>query len=187
MVPCRFQMPTVAMLIEYFFPVGWMKPPFPSGIGRVKVPWPVTAAIASAPNAAAPPFNAVRRANGGALRRQLAQSLQSQNGLPHAWVEVLMRLSRSPGQQLKMSTLADQIALTTGGITRLIDRMEAAGYVERSPCASDRRVSYAGITESGREALQLAIPVVVTKLRELFDGFAVHELSTLDDLLDRLR
>lgn len=121
------------------------------------------------------------------VERLLAQSLQSETGLPHAWFEVLMRLSRSPGQQLTMSTLADQIALTTGGITRLIDRMETAGYVERSPCASDRRVSYAGMTESGRQVLQQAIPVVVANLREVFGDFAARELSTLDDLLDRLR
>ncbi|HEY4455737.1 MAG TPA: MarR family transcriptional regulator [Pseudonocardiaceae bacterium] len=121
------------------------------------------------------------------VERRLAQSLQSETGLPHAWFEVLMRLSRSPGQQLKMSTLADQIALTTGGITRLIDRMETAGYVERSPCASDRRVSYAGMTESGRQVLQQAIPVVVANLRAVFGDFGARELSTLDDLLDRLR
>ena len=121
------------------------------------------------------------------VERLLAQSLQSETGLPHAWFEVLMRLSRSPGQQLKMSTLADQIALTTGGITRLIDRMETAGYVERSPCASDRRVSYAGMTEAGRQVLARAIPVVVANLRGVFGDFGARELSTLDDLLDRLR
>lgn len=86
-----------------------------------------------------------------------------------------------------MSTLADQIALTTGGITRLIDRMAAAGYVERTPCATDRRVSYANMTESGRQVLERTIPLVARNLREVFGGFGTHDLSRLDDLLDRLR
>jgi hypothetical protein len=45
MTPCSFQMPTVTMLMEKLLPVGWMKPPLPSGIGRENVPWltPVTA------------------------------------------------------------------------------------------------------------------------------------------------
>ena len=39
-----------------------------------------------------------------------------------------------------MSQLADQVALTSGGITRLLDRMTAAGLVQRVPCPTDRRV-----------------------------------------------
>ena len=121
------------------------------------------------------------------VERRLGRLLQTGTGLPHAWFEVLMRLSRSPGQQLKMSTLADQIALTTGGITRLIDRMQLEGYVDRSPCASDRRVSYAVMTESGRQALENAKPLVAADLRAVFAEFREDDLTTFDELLDRLR
>ena len=52
-----------------------------------------------------------------------------------------------------MGSLAEDVSLTTGGVTRLVDRMEAAGYVERVPCSTDRRVSYAGLTDRGRAKL----------------------------------
>jgi len=49
-----------------------------------------------------------------------------------------------------MSALADQTALTGGGVTRLNDRMITAGLVQRDPCPTDRRISYAALTPAGR-------------------------------------
>jgi DNA-binding MarR family transcriptional regulator len=123
----------------------------------------------------------------GRLERRLGADLEARCGLPHAWFEVLVRLSRSEGGQLTMSGLADQVALTTGGVTRLVDRMEAAGMVERRPCATDRRVAYAGLTSAGQEKLKEAAVVHAANLRTVFDGFSAAERATLDGLLDRLR
>jgi DNA-binding MarR family transcriptional regulator len=123
----------------------------------------------------------------GRLERRLGADLEARCGLSHAWFEVLLRLARSEGSQLTMSGLADQVALTTGGITRLVDRMEAAGLVERRPCATDRRVAYAGLTAAGREKLEEAAVVHAANLRTVFDGFSAEERATLDGLLDRLR
>ncbi len=86
-----------------------------------------------------------------------------------------------------MSVLAEQVTLTTGGVTRLIDRMEAAGYVERLPSATDRRVSYAAITDAGRAKLDDAAVVHAGNLRSVFEGFSDLDRATLDTLLDRLR
>jgi DNA-binding MarR family transcriptional regulator len=86
-----------------------------------------------------------------------------------------------------MTCLADQVALTTGGVTRLMDRMVAAGLVERRPCRTDRRVAYAGITEAGRSALEASAVVHVANLRMVFEAFSPADLATLDTLLDRLR
>jgi MarR family 2-MHQ and catechol resistance regulon transcriptional repressor len=123
----------------------------------------------------------------GQLERQLGGDLEARCGLPHAWFEVLVRLSRSDGGQLTMGALAGQVTLTTGGVTRLVDRMEAAGYVTRLPCATDRRVSYAAITDAGRAKLDEAATVHAANLRTVFDGFSARERTTLDTLLDRLR
>jgi MarR family transcriptional regulator, 2-MHQ and catechol-resistance regulon repressor len=123
----------------------------------------------------------------GRLERRLGADLESRFGLPHAWFEVLVRLSRSGDGQLTMGALAEQVTLTTGGVTRLIDRMERAGLVERLPCRTDRRVSYAGITEAGRAKLEAAAEAHAANLRTVFDGFSAKELATLDTLLDRLR
>ncbi len=121
------------------------------------------------------------------LERRLGADLEARVGLSHAWFEVLVRLSRSEEGQLTMGALAEQVTLTTGGVTRLVDRMEAARLVERLPCRTDRRVSYAGITEAGRAKFEEAAEVHAANLRTVFDGFSAKDMTTLDTLLDRLR
>jgi DNA-binding MarR family transcriptional regulator len=121
------------------------------------------------------------------LERSLGTELEKEAGVPHAWFEVLVRLGRSEGEQLSMGELARQIALTTGGVTRLVDRMQTAGLVERRPCPTDRRVAYAALTDDGRDALARAATVHARNLGAVFADFDATELTTLDDLLDRLR
>lgn len=121
------------------------------------------------------------------LERRLGPAIREETGLSHVWFEVLIRLARSEGGQLTMSALADEVALTTGGVTRLVDRMQEAGYVERRPCPTDRRVLFPTITDAGREVLDRAAKVHARNLREVFGPFSKTELSTLDGLLDRLR
>jgi MarR family 2-MHQ and catechol resistance regulon transcriptional repressor len=121
------------------------------------------------------------------LERRLGADLEARCDLPHAWFEVLVRLGRSEAGRLTMGSLAEQISLTTGGVTRLVDRMEAAGYVERVPCPTDRRVSYAALTDAGRAKLEEAAQVHAANLRAVFAAFSDDDRRTLDDLLDRLR
>ena len=121
------------------------------------------------------------------LNRQLGRSLEQQAGVPHAWFEVLLRVGRAEGGQMSMGGLAQQIALTSGGVTKLIDRMIDAGLVQRVPCPTDRRVSFAALTRSGREALERAVQVHATDLRRAFSGFSEEDLRAVDVLLDRLR
>ena len=52
--------------------------------------------------------------------------------------------------------LSEELLLTASGVTRLLDGLEAAGYVDRAACSSDRRVVYAVITEPGRDKLEEA-------------------------------
>jgi MarR family 2-MHQ and catechol resistance regulon transcriptional repressor len=121
------------------------------------------------------------------LGQQLGRSLEQQVGIPHTWFEVLLRISRADGGQISMGTLAQQVALTTGGITRLLDRMIAAELVERVPCPTDRRMYFAALTEKGRAKLDEAAKVHAANLRQAFAGFTPGDLRTFDDLLDRLR
>jgi MarR family 2-MHQ and catechol resistance regulon transcriptional repressor len=121
------------------------------------------------------------------LERRLGADLEARCNLPHAWFEVLVRLGRSEGGRLTMGSLAAQISLTTSGVTRLVDRMQAAGYVERIPCPTDRRVSYAGLTDAGRAKLDEAAPVHAANLRSVFADLSEGERGALDALLDRLR
>jgi DNA-binding MarR family transcriptional regulator len=121
------------------------------------------------------------------LERRLGADLEARCNLPHAWFEVLLRLGRSADDQLAMGILAEQISLTSGGVTRLVDRMEAAGYVRRVPCPTDRRVSYATLTAPGREKLEEAARVQVANLAAVFADFSDEDRGRLDVLLDRLR
>jgi DNA-binding MarR family transcriptional regulator len=121
------------------------------------------------------------------LERRLGRSLEERCDLPHSWFEVLLRIARSDGGQVSMGSLAEQIALTTGGVTRLIDRMITAGYVERVPCPTDRRINFASLTPAGRAKLAEAAAVHASNLEQMFADFAAEDLRNFDALLDRLR
>lgn len=82
------------------------------------------------------------------------------------WFEVLLRLQRSPHHRLPMSQLAREVSLSSGGFTKLADRLERNGYLERQACPSDRRVTYAALTEKGLALAEQARTRHVALLRE---------------------
>ncbi|MFD6952271.1 MarR family transcriptional regulator [Nocardiopsis sp. TSRI0078] len=86
------------------------------------------------------------------------------------WFEVLIRLQRTPGHRLPMSRLAREVSLSTGGFTKLADRLESEGYLERENCASDRRVVYAVLTDKGLDFIGKARTKHVERLREYVLG-----------------
>ncbi len=92
-----------------------------------------------------------------ALASRFAAQL-AEHGLSQIEFEVLIRLARSPDQRLRMTDLAAQTALSTSGITRVVDRLERDGLVARHACESDRRISYAMLTAAGRSRLEGALP-----------------------------
>ena len=122
-----------------------------------------------------------------AVARRTGTSLEQRCGIPQTWFEVLLRVSRAEEGMVSMGALAQQVALTTGGITRLLDRMIDAGLVHRVPCPTDRRVQFAALTDQGRARLDEAAAVHAADLRSAFGRFTRRDLETLDGLLDRLR
>lgn len=94
-----------------------------------------------------------------ALQRRVDAALRARAGMALPVFEVLVRLARSPRSRLRMSELSRQLSLTTGGITRLVDRIEADHLLRRVPDPTDRRVAHAQITDAGREALRRALLV----------------------------
>ena len=121
------------------------------------------------------------------LSRDLGRALERDCGISHLTFEVLLRISRAEGGQLSMSALAQQVALTGGGITRLLDRLIETGQVRRVPCPTDRRVSYAALTPDGERVLRQAKRLHAQNLRRVFASFTSGELTELDQLLDKLR
>ncbi|TCP53622.1 DNA-binding MarR family transcriptional regulator [Tamaricihabitans halophyticus] len=65
--------------------------------------------------------------------------------------DILIRLIRSPDHRMTMTKLAGEAALSSGGFTKVADRLTTAGLIRREPCETDRRVTYAVLTEHGRD------------------------------------
>jgi DNA-binding MarR family transcriptional regulator len=86
--------------------------------------------------------------------RKLESEMQTRHGLSLTWYEVLVQLKNIPAGCLRLQDLAQAIVLSQSGLTRLLDRMERAGLVERHPCSHDRRGAYAVITADGRTMLE---------------------------------
>jgi DNA-binding MarR family transcriptional regulator len=108
-----------------------------------------------------------------------------EHGLSAVEFEVLMRLARSPGGRLRMTDLAGQTSLSTSGVTRVVDRMDRDGLVGRQACPSDRRSSYAVLTETGRSRLDEVLPGHLTLIQQWFIGQLTPE--QLDGMLQSLR
>jgi DNA-binding MarR family transcriptional regulator len=121
-----------------------------------------------------------------ATRRALDADLQAQHGLTVTDYEALLLLSKAE-KPLRRVDLAEGLALTPSGITRLLDGLEAGGLVTKSDCSEDARVTYTVLTDAGRERLTNASCSHIAAVRELFEGRFTHdELETLAELLGRL-
>ena len=122
-----------------------------------------------------------------AITRQLNADLLNAHGLTLSDYEVLLHLSRAEHELMRRVDLAESVLLTASGITRLLDGLERAGFVEKASCPSDARVSYAKLTGAGRAKLNEAAETHLAGVEELFTGrFGVSELDTLAGLLTRL-
>jgi DNA-binding MarR family transcriptional regulator len=119
--------------------------------------------------------------------RALSGSLLAEHGLTLNDYEALLRLARAQDGRMRRVDLAEELTLTASGVTRLLDGLEAAGYVERGSCSTDRRVVYAVITDVGRDKLETASESHIAEVRALFDErFGPDELEQLAALLSRL-
>jgi DNA-binding MarR family transcriptional regulator len=126
------------------------------------------------------------RAN-AAVTRQLSAQLSADHGLNLSAYEALLNLAKAPESRLRRVDLANNLLLTAGGVTRLLDGLERDGFVAREECSSDRRVSYAVLTGAGRDKLREASKSHVKQIDDLLGGPYEHqELAQLVALLDRL-
>lgn len=121
------------------------------------------------------------------LTRELSAQLVEAHGLTLNEYEVLLLLARAPDNRMRRIDVAGEVRLSPSGVTRMLDRLEKAGLVEKGTCVTDARITYAVLTEAG-----------MTKLREcsrdhfaaverlLGERLAGGELASLADLLGRL-
>ncbi len=122
------------------------------------------------------------------LRRVLQRRFESEGSLTSQSFDVLIRLARSPGSELRMSELAAQTSLTPSGLTRSVDRLVDQGLVVRRVCPEDRRGAFAVLTPAGRELMDRVIPEHLAHVEELLGSlYTPEEEQALSDLLRRLR
>lgn len=121
------------------------------------------------------------------LTRELSARLVDQHGLTLSEYEVLLLLSHGPSEGMRRIDLANETRLSPSGVTRMLDRLEATGLVGKGACASDARVSYAVLTESGRRKLtECSVDHFAAVEQLLGERFDEGELDSLVTLLGRL-
>jgi DNA-binding MarR family transcriptional regulator len=103
-----------------------------------------------------------------ALVKALDAELLAMHGLPLTSYEVLINLQAAPGRRRRMAELADSVLLSRSGTTRLVDRLERDGLLERDTCDSDGRGCFAVLTERGEELLSRARATHLEGVRERF-------------------
>jgi DNA-binding MarR family transcriptional regulator len=122
-----------------------------------------------------------------AVTRAMSAQLVAEHGLTINDYEALLQLARADERRMRRVDLAERLLLTASGVTRLLDGLEQAGYVDRDSCASDRRVTYAVLTDAGLAKLRETSKSHVAEIRSFFETrFSEEELDQLVGLLDRL-
>jgi DNA-binding MarR family transcriptional regulator len=126
------------------------------------------------------------RLQGAANRLEyvLGRAIEQECGISHLMFEVLLILGRAGDPGLSMGAISREQVLTSGGVTRLVDRMVAAGLVERVDDPDDRRGRLVRLTPLGEETAVRAARVHVANIEQYFlDPLpASHRERFVDDL-----
>jgi len=123
-----------------------------------------------------------------AVTQELDGEMRSAHGLSLSAFEVLMFLANARDGRMRMSEIADRVLLSRSAVTRLVDRLEALGFVERCPSTDDGRGAFAQITASGRDTYAAAGRTHLDGIRRLFlDHLSVGDQRALADAWRRIR
>ena len=121
------------------------------------------------------------------LQAGLDAQLQAEAGMPHAYYEVLVRLSEAPDLRLRMSALADAAGSSRSRLSHAVAQLEARGWVRREPCPEDRRGLIAVLTDEGFVALEQAAPGHVEQVRRLLiDRLTPEQVRSLREISEAI-
>jgi len=121
------------------------------------------------------------------LSRLIEEDLQVHSNITHVEFEVLLRLSWSETQRMRIQDLAAQSILTRSGVSRVVERLEKAGLVTREEAPEDRRGAYAVLTEAGAECFRVAAEKHMTCVRKNFiTKFSKDELKVMGEFWKKL-
>jgi DNA-binding MarR family transcriptional regulator len=117
----------------------------------------------------------------------LDRELQRDSGMPHAYYEILVRLSEAEGRALRMSELAEATLSSRSRLSHAVTRLESNGWVTRRDCPTDRRGQIAVLTDAGFAALAEAAPGHVEGVRaHLLDGLSPAQWHQLGEISEAL-
>jgi DNA-binding MarR family transcriptional regulator len=123
-----------------------------------------------------------------AVIARVEEALASAELPPLAWYDVLWAVRRAPARQVRMAELAEGLTLSRGGITKFVDRLEAAGLLRRQRAEDDGRGYYAVLTDEGERMLRRMWPVYARVLRETFvDPLSEAEAGAISAGLERAK
>jgi DNA-binding MarR family transcriptional regulator len=121
------------------------------------------------------------------LMHELDGELQRTHDISLAEFDVLLQLSEAPERRMRMADLADAVLLTRSGVSRLVDRLESRGLVERSRCPSDARGLNASLTDAGSALLAEAAVTHLAGVRtRLIDRLAPEDVARLESIWEQL-
>jgi DNA-binding MarR family transcriptional regulator len=108
-------------------------------------------------------------------------------GIPLAWYEVLLHLSRAPQGMMRYQDLAKVAGISDSGASRRLEQMVNAGLIERKLCSTDRRGVYAHITPAGEAGFEKAHAVFLRSLdRNLASHLETDDADAMSAALSRL-
>lgn len=117
------------------------------------------------------------------LTEHFDRQLQRDSAMPYTYYEILVALSEAPNRTLRMSTLAGARGSSRSRLSHAVARLEDVGWVERRTCSTDKRGSFAVLTDKGFAALEAAAPGHVTAVREkLFDALDPEQIVMLGQI-----
>ena len=121
------------------------------------------------------------------LMDRLDRELTHETGISHAYYEILVALSETPGRKLRMSELADRCLSSRSRLSHAVSRLEERGWVGRELCPDDGRGQLAVLTDNGFAALEAAAPIHVESVRtHLFDQLSPEQVAAMRDLGETL-
>jgi DNA-binding MarR family transcriptional regulator len=113
--------------------------------------------------------------------------LRRDSGMPHAYYEILVRLSDAENRTLRMAELADVTRVSASRLSHAIARLEERGWVRRQECPTDRRGQLAVLTDEGFAKLEATAPGHVEAVRTaLFDSLDADQIRNLGDISETL-
>jgi DNA-binding MarR family transcriptional regulator len=121
-----------------------------------------------------------------ALTERVQRAFAAADLPPLSWFELLRAVKRSPTGRPRMSELADWLALSRGGITKLVDRLEEAGCIERVTCSDDRRSLQAELTPAGERILEEMEPVYTAEVERHLGALSREEAKLVAAALEKV-